>query len=94
MWAFPPGWGRCRIARRFTAFNADYYGGIIRACYDGRMEWLNTVERGKEYGPGDLWGSLGAWFSGRWWTERARGYIDEVRGRLRERTWRRAYFRG
>ena len=33
-------------ARRSTAFNADYYGAIIRAYYDGKMPWLNTVERG------------------------------------------------
>jgi len=86
-------WRKCRIARRFTAFNADYYGGIIRAYYDGRMGWLNTVERGRQYRAGDLWGSVGAWFAGRWWTEPAAGYIEVVRQRLRERTWRRAYFR-
>jgi hypothetical protein len=86
-------WGECRIARRFTAFNADYYGGIIRAYFDGTQGWLNTVERGRQYESGDLWGSIGAWFSGRWWTEPAAGYIEVVRQRLRERTWRRDYFR-
>ena len=87
-------WNRCLIARRSVPFNADYYGGIIRAYYDGKMPWLNTVERGRRYRPGDLWGSVGAWFSGRWWTPPARSYIREVRSRLRERTWRRAFFRG
>lgn len=85
-------WGECWIARRSTAFNADYYGGIIRAYYDGKMGWLNTVERGKRYRPGDLWGSVGAWFAGRWWTAPARGYIHEVQRRLAERTWTRRYF--
>ena len=37
-------------ARRSTAFNADYYGAIIRAYYDGRMPWLNDVERGSRTG--------------------------------------------
>ena len=87
-------WGECRIARRFTAFNADYYGGIIRAYYDGRMGWLNTVERGRQYRAGDLWGTVGAWFAGRWWTDPAASYIGVVKQRLRERTWRRDYFRG
>ena len=36
-------------ARGSTAFNADYYGAIIRAYYDGKMPWLNDVERGETY---------------------------------------------
>jgi hypothetical protein len=85
-------WGECRIARDSTAFNADYYGGILRAYFDGKMGWLNTVERGRDYGPGDVWGSVGAWYAGRWWTDPAKGYIRVVRQRLRERTWRTAGF--
>ena len=85
-------WGGCAIARRSTAFNADYYGGIIRAYFDGKMGWLNTVERGKEYRPGDIWGSVGAWFSGRWYTKPSTDYMDAVRERLAERTWRRDHF--
>lgn len=84
--------GECRIARQYTAWNADYYGGILRAYYDGKMKWLNTVERGKPYRKGDVWGSVGAWFAGRWWTPPARGYIDEVRMRMRERTWTKPFF--
>ena len=84
--------GGCLIARRSTAFNADYYGGIIRAYYDGRMSWLNTVERGQDYAAGDLWGSVGAWFSGRWYTQPALDYIAVVQQRLAERTWQQGYF--
>ena len=84
--------GACLIARRNTAWNADYYGGILRAYFDGKMKWLNTVERGRQYRPGDLWGSVGAWFAGRWWTEPAKGYIHEVKQRMRERTWTQPYF--
>ena len=85
--------GKCRIARRYTAWNADYYGGILRSYFDGNEKWLNTVERGREYEPGDLWGSAGAWFAGRWWTAPAKDYIREVKSRLRERTWTRPFFR-
>jgi hypothetical protein len=80
--------GRCRIARDSTAFNADYYGGILRAYYDGKMGWLNTVERGREYRAGDLWGSVGAWYAGRWWTDPAKQYIDTMKARMHTRPWR------
>jgi hypothetical protein len=85
-------WGRCRIARRFTAFNADYYGGILRAYLDGTQRWLNTVERGRPYRAGDVWGSVGAWYSGRWWTPESVAYMERVREELRRRTWRRDFF--
>ncbi len=85
-------WDECWIARRFTPFNADYYGGIIRAYFDGKMPWLNTVERGKDYAPGDIWGSVGAWFSGRWYTQPSIDYMTVVQQRLAERTWLRPDF--
>ena len=30
--------------RDSTAFNADYYGGIIRAYFDGKQDWLNNPD--------------------------------------------------
>ena len=82
-----------RFARRFTAFNADYWGAIIRSYFDGREGWLNTVERGREYRAGDIWGAAGAWFSGRWHTPPAEDYIRDVRRIKTERTWRKPFFR-
>ena len=76
------------LARNSTAFNADYYGAIIRAFYDGRETWLNTVERGVDYRQGDLWGSVGAWFSGRWHTSGANAYVARVRETQSAKTWR------
>jgi hypothetical protein len=75
--------------RDSTAFNADYYGGILRAYYDGKMGWLNTVERGRDYLAGDLWGSIGAWATGRWYypSDRFWSYVGDVKQRLAERTW-------
>jgi hypothetical protein len=85
----------CEQFRSDAALNADYYGGILRSYYDGKQGWLNTVssENGKRYRRGDLWGSVGAWFSGRWWDAGARGYIRHVKQHLARRTWRRASFR-
>ena len=55
-------------AEHSTAINVDVYLAIWRACYDGKDTWLNPVERGRQYGAGDVWGCIGKWFSGRWYT--------------------------
>jgi len=81
------------LAANDTAFNADYYGAIIRSYYDGRQGWLNTVAgNGVRYGAGDLWGSVGAWFSGRWHDPGAERYVGKVKRYLCERVWRRRGF--
>jgi hypothetical protein len=84
--------GNCAIVRNSTPFNADYYGGLLRAYFDGKMKWLNTMERGKRYEPGDIWGSVGAHYAGRWWTNPARQYIQKVKDRMRERPWKGRWF--
>lgn len=78
--------------RLSTAFNLDYYGAYLRTVYDGRVRWLNGVERGERYRRGDLWGSVGVWFSGRWHYGSGE-YIRRVKDTIRQRTWRRAGFR-
>ena len=81
------------LAAGDTAFNADYYGAIIRAYYDGRQTWLSTVTgNGAPYRAGDLWGSVGAWFSGRWHDPGAQRYVAKVKKYLRERVWRQPGF--
>jgi hypothetical protein len=91
-------WGDCRIARHFTAFNADYYGGIIRSYFDGLQTWLKReTDNGKPYRAGDLWGSMGAWYSGRWWGPPSRPvepYLDMVKFRKNEKTWLQPFFVG
>ena len=84
----------CEQFRGDAALNADYYGGILRSYYDGKQGWLNTVssENGKRYRRGDLWGSVGAWNSGRW-RYRTGDYISRVKETIRQRKWRRAGFR-
>jgi autotransporter family porin len=70
-----------------TAFNADVTYGILRACYEGYEHWLNDVERGSQYGAGDMWGCVGRWFAGRWHTSAAEGYIVRVQDYLNQRIW-------
>jgi len=81
------------LAAGYTAFNADYYAAILRAYYDGHETWLNGVTgNGAPYRPGDLWGSVGAWFSGRWHDPAAEGYIAKVKLYLRLRVWQQPGF--
>jgi len=80
------------LSSKYTAFNADYYGAILRAYYDGRQTWLNDVERGERYHAGDIWGSVGSWYAGRWRTDAALGYIRHVQRALREEPWQSRWF--
>ena len=74
----------CGLFRHDAALNADYWGSIIRSYFDGRQTWLSTVAgNGARYAAGDLWGSIGAWFSGRWHDAGAEGYVAPSRT-----TWR------
>ncbi|MCU1396600.1 MAG: hypothetical protein JWM34_5028 [Ilumatobacteraceae bacterium] len=81
-------------AVRSSAYNLDYTYAVWRSCYEGDLTWLNTVERGSPYAAGDQWGCLGVWFSGRWHTSAADGYIAAVQGYLAQRIWETPDFQG
>ncbi|WP_290863576.1 sigma-70 family RNA polymerase sigma factor [Hamadaea sp.] len=70
-----------------TAMNADYAYAVWRSCYEGKMTWLNTVDRGSQYKAGDAWGCLGVWFAGRWHTDAAEQYVKRVKEYLSQRIW-------
>jgi RNA polymerase sigma factor (sigma-70 family) len=70
-----------------SAMNTDYAYAVWRSCYEGGMTWLNTVERGSDYAAGDAWGCMGVWYSGRWHTIIADGYITRVKDYLAQRIW-------
>ena len=78
-----------RLVRDSTAFNADAYGAIIRYYYDGKATWLNDpcCRTGRAYRRGDLWGSIGAHFSGRWYDSGAQRYIAKVKDYLGHGLW-------
>ena len=85
----------CGLFRRDAALNADYWGSIVRSYYDGRQPWLNTVGgNGARYAAGDLWGSIGAWFSGRWHDGGAEQYVGAVKDYMAKRIWRTRDFAG
>jgi autotransporter family porin len=70
-----------------TAYNADYIYAWWRACYEGQIGWLNTVDRGSQYGAGDAWGCVGTWYAGRWHTSAAEAYITTVKNYMTQKVW-------
>jgi hypothetical protein len=85
----------CGLFRRDAALNADYWASIVRSYYDGKQTWLNTVSgNGARYAAGDLWGSIGAWFSGRWHDPGAEQYVAAVKDYMARRIWRTRDFAG
>jgi hypothetical protein len=85
----------CGLFRHDAALNADYWGSIIRSYFDGRQTWLSTVAgNGAPYAAGDLWGSIGAWFSGRWRDPGAESYVVAVKDYMARRVWRTRDFAG
>lgn len=75
-----------------TAMNVDAAYAIWRSCYDGFEVWLNDSPKSQPYSAGDLWGCVGRWFTGNWYTPEADGYIDLVKKFANERIWLQPYF--
>ena len=75
-----------------TAMNADATYAIWRSCYNGDEVWLNNEPEGRAYGAGDLWGCVGRWFAGAWYTQAADRYISKVQEYLSERIWLKPIF--
>ena len=74
--------------RASTAAGADVLGGWIRGCYEGWVWWLRdhgNRSRGG-YHAGDIWGCVGAWYSGDWHDGPAEGPGGESYS-LRARYW-------
>lgn len=73
------------MMRDDTAFGLEYAYGLIRACYEGLERWLGFG--GTNYKAGDLWGCLGAWYSGGWHNADANAYIASVQRILAQHPW-------
>lgn len=67
------------MVAEMTALNVELTLLTRRACFEGYQEWLNQVEGRGDYAAGDVWGCMGAWFAGRWYTDPAQQYIAAVR---------------
>jgi hypothetical protein len=78
-WAFKNGDGD---AKSSTAYNVDAALAARRNCFEGNESWL-----GGSYTAGDMWGCVGLWFSGRWYDDAAKTYIDAVKAYLQQKVW-------
>jgi hypothetical protein len=78
--------GTFPFTRDSTAAAADYWAANIRGCYEGWETWLENTGT-HTYSAGDLWGCIGAWYSGDWHSKVANEYISEVQRTEEEVTW-------
>jgi hypothetical protein len=89
-----PSWGRMPrnqngtfpFNRDSTAFAVDYLASQLRGCYQGWMKWLDNTGT-ENYSPGQIWGCVGAWYSGAWHDAGANTYISGVQDEKRSLTW-------
>jgi hypothetical protein len=78
----------CYLMSHDTAFNADYYGAMLRSYYAGQETWLNTVPgNGSPYRAHDLWGAVGFWSAGHWHVSSGDVYVAKVKAYLRQQVW-------
>jgi hypothetical protein len=79
-----------------TAFDAEYVYGVVRACYEGLITYLyqeRPLPGYPSYYAGDLWGCIGEWYSGGWYTLPGEiNYIGSVKARLAQQVWNQAGF--
>lgn len=78
------------MSRQDTAFNAEFVYGWIRNCYEGWADYLYgfTPSPGyPRYHAGDIWGCLGFWFSGGWYTSGAINYINITMQHYQQKPW-------
>ena len=78
------------MSRNDTAFNAEFVYGWLRNCYEGWADYLYQLTPAPgypRYHAGDIWGCLGFWFSGEWYTQGAINYINITRGHYTQQPW-------
>jgi hypothetical protein len=68
------------LSAKSTAFSLDYSLAHMRGCYDGMSSYLGNTK-------GDMWGCLGAWFSGAWHDSDAEAYITRIKNFNNQKAW-------
>jgi transglycosylase-like protein with SLT domain len=82
-----PDFGGYPWTQKSTPLNVDFYGAWIRSCLDGDFydggDWLYHGRKVTN----DLWGCVGAWFSGSWHDGGAEDYVSHVQQILAKKGW-------
>ncbi|HEV2583620.1 MAG TPA: hypothetical protein VGT44_22355, partial [Ktedonobacteraceae bacterium] len=78
------------MSEQDTAFNAEFVYGWIRNCFEGWTDYLYSLTPAPgypNYHAGDIWGCLGFWFSGGWYTQGAINYIKIIQQDYNQKPW-------
>jgi len=85
------GWqGTHPLSQQSTPFNIDFYGAVLRSGIDGYQTWM--LSRWPTMNNADVWGWVGAWYSGQWYDAGAVNYINSAKQHLAVRRWEQAGF--
>ena len=82
-----PDFGGYPWTHKSTPLNVDFYGAWIRSCLDGDFyDGADWLYHGRKV-TNDLWGCVGAWFSGSWHDGDAESYVSQVQQILAKKGW-------
>jgi autotransporter family porin len=81
--------GTYPLSAASVPFAADFASAFLHACYNGAFGWL-----GNGYRAGDIWGCVGTYFAGSWYTQPAKDYMAKVRNHYTTEAWTTAEFVG
>ena len=87
--------GTWPLSRDDTAFNVEYALGFIRTCFEGWTTYLQNqapLPGYPTYQAGDLWGCVGSWYSGSWYSQSSVNYIQRVKTALANQDWLQPWF--
>lgn len=76
------------MSQESTAFNVDWKLAYQRACFDGKLGYLQGSNGYPSSDSGTaLWGCVGQWYSGQWYDSGAQTYISQVKTLMDNRVW-------
>ena len=85
------GWGGYPWTHNSTALAADFQCAYIRWVFDGHLYSYGgqtAAQVAAAHGWDHvMWGALGSWYSGAWYTSDAQQYISSVQGFLNSKAW-------
>lgn len=80
--------GTYPMSAKSTAFNLDFKLAYQRACFEGNIAYLK--QRSSNYPNSNennmLWGCVGQWFSGGWYTNIS-NYVSQVQHDMQSEVW-------
>jgi len=76
--------GTYPASEKSTAFNADFTYARWRTCYEG---WIDYMTKNPAYKAGDMWGCIGAWYTGQYLNGKETEYVAAVKEELEQRDW-------